>query len=242
LKLIYCKNCGDIYSLGGTVKSCSCGKTRGVYIDTENAIYGGDNAICLGIDNNAFEASRNRQRLDGYGVRFDSYICALHCNSTIKIKNLEKISENELYRLLSKYNFSKIWNKKVDQRRYGLTKWLYSLCRKIMNIEINKLDKSYLDPELDKWYSNFTDRVLSIAKRLATVTGKNSEMRWFNILISFLLDNPEDIMKFEKIEDNLKLYKKVYKRINKYYQDQYIEKEEIADKESLDKKQDMAYD
>ena len=216
MKLIYCSNCKDIYNLNYKMKSCSCGKTKGIYVDRDNVLYGGDFATCLGLDNNGIAVALENQRLDGYAVRFDSYVCALFCDSTIKIDGFENITEKELCLLISKHNFPKQWIKKVEKRRTGLGKIVYSICKSLMNLEINKLDKKILDPEFDKWYSNFSERIFLIAKKLNTFTPMSySVTQWFSYLLSILFKEPEYIIQLEKIKDDEDLYDEIYEYSNK---------------------------
>ena len=211
MKLIYCKKCGSIYNLAFDLKTCSCGKTAGMHIDEENIVYGGDGAICLGVDNNAFELARNNQNLDGFGIRFDSYVCALYCGSTIKIDGLEKMSEAEIYSQILFQDPQMQRTEKLYNKRHGITRFLYLLCKKIMDIEIKKLDKNVLELQKNKWYSDFSERVLSLAKRLSIVTGITSKMRWFRILLIALAENPEQLIKWENVKYNKTLYNKIYK-------------------------------
>lgn len=54
MKLLLCLECNDIFSLDLKKKKCSCGKTKGQYIDHLNAIYEGDSALPIGISNPSF--------------------------------------------------------------------------------------------------------------------------------------------------------------------------------------------
>jgi len=206
MKMIYCNFCGDIYNVDKTIKTCSCGKTKALYINDENIIYGGDEALCLGLDNNTFEIAKYKQVLDGFATRFDSYVCAYFTESTIKVKNLENMSEEEIYNLYGRTKFSKKWDEKIKKKRTGLGKFLYLLCKKIMSIEINKADEMYLNPHYDKWYIDFTHRVLQLSKRLATITGRDTQTKWFDCLLSVLFNDTESFLDWEEIEDNEKLY------------------------------------
>jgi len=221
MKLIHCKKCGSIYNLTHELKSCSCGKTAGLYIDDEDVVYGGSSATCLGIDNSAFGIAISNQNLDGFGIRFDSYICALYCGSTIKIKGLEKMSESEIYNLILLDKPKQKRGKKVHIKRQGITRFLYLLCKKIMDIEIKKMDKEYLELQSTKWYSDFSERVLSITKRLSVITGKHTRMDWFEILMLPLAKNPKILIEWEKIKYNKVLYNKIYKHCEKFKEEYY---------------------
>lgn len=49
MKLLYCRSCHDVFSLGYKLKQCSCQETGGLYTDELNAIYFGD-ALPMGLD------------------------------------------------------------------------------------------------------------------------------------------------------------------------------------------------
>ena len=209
MKLLYCKECGDIYNVDRTIKNCSCGKTKALYVNDENIIYGGDSAVCIGIDNNTFDIAKYRQALDDSAPRFDAYICALLCESTIKVKNLENMAEEEIYKLYGKTKFSKKWNEKISKKRTSVGKILYSLCKKLMNIEIKKTDSVYLSSQYDQWFNDFTHRVLQLSKRLSAVTGKDTQMKWFDCLISVLFADTESFLDWEEIYEDEKLYETI---------------------------------
>jgi hypothetical protein len=79
MKLLYCKNCRDIFNLSYDVKTCSCGDTAGRYVDNLNAIYTGKNAIPLGIGNSSFHEAINNQPLCGWGKEFDAFVIEVDC-------------------------------------------------------------------------------------------------------------------------------------------------------------------
>ena len=53
MKLLFCKECNAVFSLTLKEKSCDCGKTKGRYTDTLNAVYQGP-AMSLGFNNSSF--------------------------------------------------------------------------------------------------------------------------------------------------------------------------------------------
>lgn len=53
MKLLFCLDCYDIVKLIHTERTCSCGKSKGMYIDNLNANYSG-NAKLLGFNNTSF--------------------------------------------------------------------------------------------------------------------------------------------------------------------------------------------
>lgn len=61
MKLLYCKACSDVFSLAvGRDKACGCGKTRGRYTTSPDAVYTGKEAVPLAIDNYSFMARVKR--------------------------------------------------------------------------------------------------------------------------------------------------------------------------------------
>jgi hypothetical protein len=91
MKLLYCKECHDIFSLSLELKSCTCGKSKGKYTDNFNARYSGP-CIPLGIDNNSFRLALNNQPNSGQGFDFEAFVIPKVCNTFIK----EKLNENSL--------------------------------------------------------------------------------------------------------------------------------------------------
>ena len=54
MKLLFCPNCTDVFNLVlDKEKSCSCGQTKGKYIDKLNAVYEGS-GIPIGFNNTQF--------------------------------------------------------------------------------------------------------------------------------------------------------------------------------------------
>jgi hypothetical protein len=210
MKLIYCKKCGDVYSANYSIKSCSCGATKAVYIDVENMLYGGDSAICLGIDNNALNVASNYQRLEGYATRIDAYTTSVFCHSTIKIDNFEKMNDDEIFHLIARHDFPAERLKGIEDRKIGKRKVLYWLCKSFMEFKINKSHKKLIEPEMDKWYANFTDRVLDLSKRLSSISNY-SVMEYFTYLLKILFKDPNYIIQLEKMDNNQDLYEELFK-------------------------------
>ena len=67
MKLLLCLKCNDIFSLDLKMKKCSCGKTKGQYIDNLNAIYEGDSAMPIGISNPSLKEAILNQPDRRYG-------------------------------------------------------------------------------------------------------------------------------------------------------------------------------
>jgi hypothetical protein len=60
MKLLFCLDCCDIVKLIHTERTCSCGKSKGMYIDNINATYSG-NAKLLGFNNTSFAIAVREQ-------------------------------------------------------------------------------------------------------------------------------------------------------------------------------------
>ena len=60
MKLLYCTECADLFSLSAKERRCSCGRSGGRYLDDRGAeIWGA--AVPVGIDNRSFDAALRRQ-------------------------------------------------------------------------------------------------------------------------------------------------------------------------------------
>lgn len=53
MKLVFCPLCYDIVSLRRKIRTCACGKSAGVYVDSSRAVISGE-AIPIGIANSSF--------------------------------------------------------------------------------------------------------------------------------------------------------------------------------------------
>lgn len=89
MKLIFCPFCQDIFNLKIEMKTCSCGKSFGKYVDDVNAEISKD-SIPLGFINTTFVKAIKEIHPNTFeGYRFIAFIIPRNA-STIKIK-----SENE---------------------------------------------------------------------------------------------------------------------------------------------------
>lgn len=61
MKLLFCLDCYDIVKLLHTERCCSCGNSKGMYIDKLNATYSG-NAQLLGFNNTSFANAIREQK------------------------------------------------------------------------------------------------------------------------------------------------------------------------------------
>lgn len=54
MKLLMCRVCGDIFNLSYQLKQCSCGKVKGLYVNSRDAEVNGE-GFSLAIGNGALE-------------------------------------------------------------------------------------------------------------------------------------------------------------------------------------------
>ncbi|MDW2879553.1 MULTISPECIES: hypothetical protein [Bacillaceae] len=87
MKLLLCLECNDIFSLNLKMKKCSCGKTKGQYIDHLNAIYEGDSAMPIGISNPSLKVAVLKQPEMGMGKEFTAFTIPRNCPTFIKRDN-----------------------------------------------------------------------------------------------------------------------------------------------------------
>lgn len=90
MKLLYCKNCEDLYRLFPTedFRFCRCGKTGGRYINDLDAVYfekETDIVVPLGLENNDFHFAINHQRYEGQGNQFTAFVIPMVCKTFTKI-------------------------------------------------------------------------------------------------------------------------------------------------------------
>ena len=81
MKLLLCRECGDIFNLTKERKSCSCGITSGMYIDNLNAEHSGGIPVC--IENKSFIQALRTRPTRGSGPEFKGWIPPRICR-TIK--------------------------------------------------------------------------------------------------------------------------------------------------------------
>jgi hypothetical protein len=84
MKLLLCLECNDIFSVDLKLKKCSCGKTKGQYIDNLNAIYEGDCAMPIGISNQSLKEAVLNQPDKGMGKEFTAFTIPRYCPTFIK--------------------------------------------------------------------------------------------------------------------------------------------------------------
>lgn len=87
MKLLLCKLCSDVFSIHmRKVKTCTCGMTAGVYIDTLNAEYKGEHAIPLFFSNHTFVHAIDNQPPSGLGRTFIAGVVPVECPTFRKVE------------------------------------------------------------------------------------------------------------------------------------------------------------
>ena len=86
MKLLRCNNCQDIFNLRRQEKTCSCGESKGKYIDNRNAEISGDCDL-IGIDNHSFKKVKGWLNDKSEWVPFEAFfINEKRCSSVKRIK------------------------------------------------------------------------------------------------------------------------------------------------------------
>lgn len=87
MKLLFCTNCNDLFSLDLSLKKCSCGETKGKYKDHVNAVYWGIYAVPVGMSNHSFFEAIRKQTESGDGIEFKSFVIPVKCNTFEKAES-----------------------------------------------------------------------------------------------------------------------------------------------------------
>jgi DNA-directed RNA polymerase subunit F len=177
MKLLYCEECGDIFSLNDKRKTCRCGKTFGKYIDDRNGIYGGP-SICLGLDNMSFDFAIENQMIDGPGVKIDACVIPMYSGSIIKMDdNLLAYSFEDDISIIAD------WNYRINIKRNFLFGTIYKICKKLMEIKIkDKHEYVELTASVNKileklklYYNYDTEEFEKLSYYIKSIAGKDQE-------------------------------------------------------------------
>lgn len=79
MKLLYCRQCHDVFALARESRACRCGATAGRYVDDLNATYAGPNAVPLGFANPSFFDALAQQPAAGWGRPFEAFVVPVVC-------------------------------------------------------------------------------------------------------------------------------------------------------------------
>lgn len=93
MKLLFCKNCYDVFKLIRRSRKCKCGLTKGKYSDNLNATYTGEHAVPLGFSNFSLGNAILNQPESNRGKTFEAFVIPKNCETFIKQTNEIK-SEN----------------------------------------------------------------------------------------------------------------------------------------------------
>jgi hypothetical protein len=81
MKLLHCANCEDVFSLRPAfeneavqIGSCSCGKTKGLFVDAFKAVYSGPNCQPIIIRNESLYSSLHRKQEKGRSTDLTAYV------------------------------------------------------------------------------------------------------------------------------------------------------------------------
>ena len=89
MKLIFCRNCHDVFKLSiKEERQCECGSCVGKYTDDLNAYYKGEDAVPLGINNFSLGTAISNQPLEGLGKNFGAFVIPKICK-TFNNKNYD---------------------------------------------------------------------------------------------------------------------------------------------------------
>lgn len=80
MKLLRCNECCDIFNLTELWKACSCGETKGRYINDLEAIYDGD-CTPIGFANFSFYTGVLNQPECGLGRHFTAFVIPKKCDT-----------------------------------------------------------------------------------------------------------------------------------------------------------------
>jgi len=84
MKLLICRVCADIFRLRSEERTCSCGATKGMYLNICEAEYSGP-AIPLGFANGSLvDAIRNQPEGPGWGADFKAFVIPKNCATFVK--------------------------------------------------------------------------------------------------------------------------------------------------------------
>jgi len=100
MKLLLCLKCSDIFSLNHTEKTCSCGETKGHYIDDLNAEIAG-HCEPIGFSNSSFITALKKQRIENNhydgnkdtcckGIEFTAFMIPSWANSVKRLSDNKK--------------------------------------------------------------------------------------------------------------------------------------------------------
>ncbi len=84
MKLLMCLECNDIFNLDFYEKSCSCGRSKGKYINQQLAEYTGEFSLPIGFSNASLIQAIKDQPIEGLGKEFTAFVIPKNCKTFFK--------------------------------------------------------------------------------------------------------------------------------------------------------------
>lgn len=100
MKLLYCKDCGDVFSMRYEERACICGKSKGKYLDNLNAEFSGP-ALPLGFHNSSFSHALKNQPEKNWGKDFTAFVIEKNCPTFVN-KDEDKSADFHQTRLYNR--------------------------------------------------------------------------------------------------------------------------------------------
>lgn len=82
MKLLYCFHCGDIFNLDRHLKKCACGRVKGMYTNSRDAVVNGQ-GVSLAMGNGSFESAVMQAENIEADFRNDGDVWRRHATSII---------------------------------------------------------------------------------------------------------------------------------------------------------------
>lgn len=84
MKLIYCKECRDVVNLDFAERACKCGRSKGWYKDSLNAVIMGP-CVPLGILNHTLRLAVSHQADEGWSDEFTAFVVSKSCKTVERL-------------------------------------------------------------------------------------------------------------------------------------------------------------
>lgn len=78
MKLIYCKQCDDVFKLDLIEKQCKCKESSGRRTRDEKFLYYGPYAVPISINDSSLKHACNNRPLFGFGNKFESFVIPIN--------------------------------------------------------------------------------------------------------------------------------------------------------------------
>lgn len=84
MKPVMCLLCQDVFKLDYKIRECKCGDSWGYYEeDGLHAVYGGADAVPLGIANESLASAIRYRPSEGIGRTFDAFVIPKNCDTML---------------------------------------------------------------------------------------------------------------------------------------------------------------